>query len=954
MATDQSKKSIYPDAITVHGAKTHNLKNISTTIPSKKITVITGISGSGKSSFAFDTLYAEGQRRYVQSLSTYARQFVDLMEKPDVESIHGLSPAISIEQKAGMHNPRSTVGTVTEIYDYLRLLFSRIGTPFCPEHNVPLTAQSIQDIVDHILTLPVESKIMILAPLVQNKKGDQQLLIDDLRQQGFVRIRLNGDVQELTGKLALDPHKKQTIEVVVDRLKVRKDQDLRLTESIETALGLSDGNVLVAFMDRKECDHEDILYSNKLACPHCGYSVLDLSPKNFSFNNPSGACPTCDGLGSKRIFCAEKLIVSPSLSLENGVIKAWDKHQSYYYQLLVGLSKHLNFSMKTPWEELDENIQHAILYGTGRTIIPYSSMGLHCRFKIQDRRFEGVIPSLHRRYNDTESEVVRSDLGQLLTLQPCVDCKGTRLHKSARNVRVQNLTLPEITNFSIDTLHEQFDKIQLSPQMQTIAEPILREIQSRLYFLISVGLGYLNLARSAETLSGGEAQRIRLASQIGSGLTGVMYVLDEPSIGLHQRDNKKLISTLYRLRDLGNTVIVVEHDEETMMHADHIIDIGPGAGVHGGEVVASGTPKSLMAHATSLTGKYLSGKLTIPVPEKRLDYQKDYLLQLLGVSTNNLHSVDLRIPVGLLTLITGVSGSGKSSLINDTLYPALHNRLARYDKIHSEGKYIDIVGTEHIDKIIKMDQSPIGRTPRSNPATYTGMFTTIRELFAQVPEARSRGYNPGRFSFNVKGGRCEACQGDGLVRVEMHFLADIFVKCDACQGKRYNRETLQIKYKGKNIHDVLSMTVDEAVPFFSAITPIKRKCETLAAVGLGYICLGQSATTLSGGEAQRLKLSRELAKKDTGQTLYILDEPTTGLHFHDVKQLLLVLLQLRDQGNTIVVIEHNLDVIKTADWVIDIGPEGGDHGGKIIAQGSPEHVASVKTSHTGKFLTDLL
>ncbi|MEC8383317.1 MAG: excinuclease ABC subunit UvrA [Pseudomonadota bacterium] len=954
MTKDQSKKSKYPDAITVHGAKTHNLKNISTTIPSKKITVITGISGSGKSSFAFDTLYAEGQRRYVQSLSTYARQFVDLMEKPDVESIHGLSPAISIEQKAGMHNPRSTVGTVTEIYDYLRLLFSRIGTPFCPEHNVPLTAQSIQDIVDHILTLPVESKIMILAPLVQNKKGDQQLLIDDLRQQGFVRIRLNGDVQELTGKLALDPHKKQTIEVVVDRLKVRKDQDLRLTESIETALGLSDGNVLVAFMDRKECDHEDILYSNKLACPHCGYSVLDLSPKNFSFNNPSGACPTCDGLGSKRIFCAEKLIVSPSLSLENGVIKAWDKHQSYYYQLLVGLSKHLNFSMKTPWEELDENIQHAILYGTGRTIIPYSSMGLHCRFKIQDRRFEGVIPSLHRRYNDTESEVVRSDLGQLLTLQPCIDCKGTRLHKSARNVRVQNLTLPEITHFSIDTLHEQFDKIQLSPQMQTIAEPILREIQSRLYFLISVGLGYLNLARSAETLSGGEAQRIRLASQIGSGLTGVMYVLDEPSIGLHQRDNKKLISTLYRLRDLGNTVIVVEHDEETMMHADHIIDIGPGAGVHGGEVVASGTPKSLMAHATSLTGKYLSGKFNIPVPEKRLDYQKDYLLQLLGVSTNNLHSVDLRIPVGLLTLITGVSGSGKSSLINDTLYPALHNRLARYDKIHSEGKYIDIVGTEHIDKIIKMDQSPIGRTPRSNPATYTGMFTTIRELFAQVPEARSRGYNPGRFSFNVKGGRCEACQGDGLVRVEMHFLADIFVKCDACQGKRYNRETLQIKYKGKNIHDVLSMTVDEAVPFFSAITPIKRKCETLAAVGLGYICLGQSATTLSGGEAQRLKLSRELAKKDTGQTLYILDEPTTGLHFHDVKQLLQVLLQLRDQGNTIVVIEHNLDVIKTADWVIDIGPEGGDHGGKIIAQGSPEHVASVKTSHTGKFLTDLL
>ncbi len=937
--------------IEIFGAKTHNLKNVNLSIPSKTLTVITGISGSGKSSLAFDTLYAEGQRRYVQSLSTYARQFVDLMEKPDVESINGLSPAISIEQKAGMHNPRSTVGTVTEIYDYLRLLYSRIGTAHCPEHQEPLVAQSVSDIVDHILSLPAESKIMILAPVLRDKKGEHHQILDEVKQQGFVRVRLNGVVEELQPSMMLDPRKKHSLDIVVDRLKVKQEHQQRLSESVETALSLADGMIIVGFLDGKT---DDILYSNKLACPVCGFSVETLSPRHFSFNNPLGACPACDGLGSKQVFSEETLVVDDSLSIENGVLKGWDKHQSYYYQLLVGLSIHKGFCLQTPWAKLDSHTKDCILNGCGREIIPYGKMGLYGRFKIQDRRFEGVLPCLQRRYQETDSDVVRSELSSMLRLQACPECHGSRLNATARNVRIHGTCLHGLTQESIDKIYSMMADWKLSPQHQAIAAPILREITSRLYFLKSVGLNYLSLARSADTLSGGEAQRIRLASQIGSGLTGVMYVLDEPSIGLHQRDNEKLIQTLYRLRDLGNSVIVVEHDEETMMHADYIIDIGPGAGIHGGEVVSHGTPDVLIADKNSLTGQYLNKTLSIEIPEKRVPADFDKCLSITGACTNNLKNIDVRIPIGLLSVVTGVSGSGKSSLINDTLYPAVHNRLDRYDKIHSEGSYTSLQGEQHIDKIIRIDQSPIGRTPRSNPATYTGMFTLIRELFAQVPESRTRGYSPGRFSFNVRGGRCEACQGDGVVRVEMHFLADVFVKCDACQGKRYNRETLQIKYKGKSISDVLAMTVDEAQVFFDVITPIKRKCETLSAVGLGYITLGQSATTLSGGEAQRLKLSRELAKRDTGQTLYILDEPTTGLHFHDVKQLLSVLYALRDQGNTIVIIEHNLDVIKTADWLIDIGPEGGDKGGCLVASGTPEEVAGVAQSHTGRFLKPLI
>ena len=874
-----------------------------------------------------------------------------MMEKPDVESISGLSPAISIEQKAGMHNPRSTVGTVTEIYDYLRLLYSRIGVAHCPTHKLPLVAQSVSDIVDHILSLPEESKVMILAPVIRDKKGEHHQVLDEVKQQGFVRVRLNGVVEELQPNMFLDPRKKHSLDIVVDRLKVRAEHQQRLCESVETALSLADGMVLVGYIDG---DNDDILYSNKLACPECGFSVESLSPRHFSFNNPLGACPACDGLGSKQVFSEATLVVDDSLSIENGVLKGWDKPQSYYYQLLVGLSIHKGFNLQTPWSQLDDQTKDCILNGCGREIIPYGKMGLYGRFKIQDRRFEGVLPCLQRRYQETDSDAVRSELSSLLRLQDCPECHGSRLNASARNVRIHGTCLHELTEESIDKIYSMMDSWELSTQDTTIAAPILREITSRLYFLKSVGLNYLSLARSADTLSGGEAQRIRLASQIGSGLTGVMYVLDEPSIGLHQRDNEKLIQTLYRLRDLGNSVIVVEHDEETMLHADYIIDIGPGAGIHGGEVVAHGVPSALMADPKSLTGQYLSAVLNIPVPERRVPLNPDKCLTISKVATNNLKGIDVCIPIGLMTVVTGVSGSGKSSLINDTLYPAVHNRLDRYEKIHNEGNYECLSGEQYIDKIIRIDQSPIGRTPRSNPATYTGMFTLIRELFAQVPESRTRGYNPGRFSFNVRGGRCEACQGDGVVRVEMHFLADVYVKCDACQGKRYNRETLQIKYKGKNISDVLAMTVDEAQVFFDVVSPIKRKCETLSAVGLGYITLGQSATTLSGGEAQRLKLSRELAKRDTGQTLYMLDEPTTGLHFHDVKQLLSVLYALRDQGNTIVIIEHNLDIIKTADWLIDIGPEGGDKGGKLVASGTPEAVADVTGSHTGRFLKPLL
>ena len=939
------------DTIDIRGARTHNLKNINLTIPRDKLIVITGLSGSGKSSLAFDTLYAEGQRRYVESLSAYARQFLSLMEKPDVDSIEGLSPAISIEQKSTSHNPRSTVGTITEIYDYLRLLFARVGEPRCPDHDVPLTAQTISQMVDKVLSLPEESKMMLLAPVVKNRKGEHVKLLDSLAAQGYIRARIDGEICDLSDPPELALQKKHTIEVVVDRFKVRSDLATRLAESFETALELSGGTAVVVDMDDPKA--EELVFSANFACPHCGYSVPELEPRLFSFNNPAGACPTCDGLGVQQFFDESRVVQNESISLAGGAVKGWDRRNFYYYQMLTSLAKHYKFDIETPYEDLPQKIKDIVMHGSGKEEIEFQYMNDRGDVVIRKHPFEGILNNMARRYKETESMSVREELAKNISNRPCADCGGSRLRPEARNVYIGNINLPQISEKSIGESLEFFQGLTLTGQKAQIAEKILKEIRERLEFLVNVGLNYLSLSRSAETLSGGEAQRIRLASQIGAGLVGVMYVLDEPSIGLHQRDNERLLNTLIHLRNLGNTVIVVEHDEDAIREADHIIDIGPGAGVHGGQVIAQGTAKEIMANPNSITGKFLSGEEKIEIPKKRTALDKSKLLKLKGATGNNLKGVNLEIPVGLFTCITGVSGSGKSTLINDTLFPLAQNALNRAEKTDF-APYKSIEGLEYFDKVIDINQSPIGRTPRSNPATYTGLFTPIRELFAGVPEARARGYNPGRFSFNVRGGRCEACQGDGVLKVEMHFLPDVYVPCDQCKGKRYNRETLEIRYKGKTIHQVLDMTVEEAREFFDAIPMIARKLQTLMDVGLSYIRLGQSSTTLSGGEAQRVKLATELSKRDTGKTLYILDEPTTGLHFADIKQLLDVLHRLRDQGNTIVVIEHNLDVIKTADWIVDLGPEGGSGGGQIIATGTPEDVAKVKGSHTARFLKDIL
>ena len=939
------------DTIDIRGARTHNLKNINLTIPRDKLIVITGLSGSGKSSLAFDTLYAEGQRRYVESLSAYARQFLSLMEKPDVDSIEGLSPAISIEQKSTSHNPRSTVGTITEIYDYLRLLFARVGEPRCPDHDVPLTAQTISQMVDKVLSLPEESKMMLLAPVVKNRKGEHVKLLDSLAAQGYIRARIDGEICDLSDPPELALQKKHTIEVVVDRFKVRSDLATRLAESFETALELSGGTAVVADMDNPNA--EELVFSANFACPHCGYSVPELEPRLFSFNNPAGACPTCDGLGVQQFFDESRVVQNESISLAGGAVKGWDRRNFYYYQMLTSLAKHYKFDIETPYEDLPQKIKDIVMHGSGKEEIEFQYMNDRGDVVIRKHPFEGILNNMARRYKETESMSVREELAKNISNRPCADCGGSRLRPEARNVYIGSINLPQISEKSIGESLEFFQGLTLTGQKAQIAEKILKEIRERLEFLVNVGLNYLSLSRSAETLSGGEAQRIRLASQIGAGLVGVMYVLDEPSIGLHQRDNERLLNTLIHLRNLGNTVIVVEHDEDAIREADHIIDIGPGAGVHGGQVIAQGTAKEIMANPNSITGKFLSGEEKIEIPKKRTALDKSKLLKLKGAKGNNLKGVNLEIPVGLFTCITGVSGSGKSTLINDTLFPLAQNALNHAEKTDF-APYKSIEGLEYFDKVIDINQSPIGRTPRSNPATYTGLFTPIRELFAGVPEARARGYNPGRFSFNVRGGRCEACQGDGVLKVEMHFLPDVYVPCDQCKGKRYNRETLEIRYKGKTIHQVLDMTVEEAREFFDAIPMIARKLQTLMDVGLSYIRLGQSSTTLSGGEAQRVKLATELSKRDTGKTLYILDEPTTGLHFADIKQLLEVLHRLRDQGNTIVVIEHNLDVIKTADWIVDLGPEGGSGGGQIIATGTPEEVAKVKGSHTARFLKDIL
>ena len=939
------------DTIDIRGARTHNLKNINLTIPRDKLIVITGLSGSGKSSLAFDTLYAEGQRRYVESLSAYARQFLSLMEKPDVDSIEGLSPAISIEQKSTSHNPRSTVGTITEIYDYLRLLFARVGEPRCPDHDVPLTAQTISQMVDKVLSLPEESKMMLLAPVVKNRKGEHVKLLDSLAAQGYIRARVDGEICDLSDPPELALQKKHTIEVVVDRFKVRSDLATRLAESFETALELSGGTAVVVDMDDPKA--EELVFSANFACPHCGYSVPELEPRLFSFNNPAGACPTCDGLGVQQFFDESRVVQNESISLAGGAVKGWDRRNFYYYQMLTSLAKHYKFDIETPYEDFPQKIKDIVMHGSGKEEIEFQYMNDRGDVVIRKHPFEGILNNMARRYKETESMSVREELAKNISNRPCADCGGSRLRPEARNVYIGNINLPQISEKSIGESLEFFQGLTLTGQKAQIAEKILKEIRERLEFLVNVGLNYLSLSRSAETLSGGEAQRIRLASQIGAGLVGVMYVLDEPSIGLHQRDNERLLNTLIHLRNLGNTVIVVEHDEDAIREADHIIDIGPGAGVHGGQVIAQGTAKEIMANPNSITGKFLSGEEKIEIPKKRTVLDKSKLLKLKGATGNNLKGVNLEIPVGLFTCITGVSGSGKSTLINDTLFPLAQNALNRAEKTDF-APYKSIEGLEYFDKVIDINQSPIGRTPRSNPATYTGLFTPIRELFAGVPEARARGYNPGRFSFNVRGGRCEACQGDGVLKVEMHFLPDVYVPCDQCKGKRYNRETLEIRYKGKTIHQVLDMTVEEAREFFDAIPMIARKLQTLMDVGLSYIRLGQSSTTLSGGEAQRVKLATELSKRDTGKTLYILDEPTTGLHFADIKQLLEVLHRLRDQGNTIVVIEHNLDVIKTADWIVDLGPEGGSGGGQIIATGTPEEVSKVKGSHTARFLKDIL
>jgi excinuclease ABC subunit A len=937
-------------SIDIRGARTHNLCNLDLSLPRDKLIVFTGLSGSGKSSLAFDTIYAEGQRRYVESLSAYARQFLSMMEKPDVDHIDGLSPAISIEQKSTSHNPRSTVGTVTEIYDYLRLLFARAGIPRCPDHGTTLEAQTVSQMVDQVLAMPEGSRLMLLAPVVDERKGEHVQLMQELMAQGFVRARIDGEVYELDQPPKLDLRRKHTIEAIVDRFRVKEDIRLRLAESFETALRLADGVARIAWMD--DPDQEEIIFSDRFACNLCGYSLTELEPRLFSFNNPSGACASCDGLGVKQFFDPERVIVNRSLSLAGGAIRGWDRRTTYYYQMIRSLADHYGFDVETPFEELAAKLQKIVLFGSGNEKIDFfyqNSRGMEVRKR---HRFEGVIPNLERRYRETESGAVREELAKFLNSQACPECGGTRLNRAARHVFVADHSLPEITGKSVGSAKQFFNELQLEGWRATIADKIVKEINDRIGFLSDVGLDYLSLDRSAETLSGGEAQRIRLASQIGSGLVGVMYILDEPSIGLHQRDNQRLLGTLTHLRDIGNTVIVVEHDEEAIMAADHVVDLGPGAGVHGGKVVAQGTPAEIMSNRDSLTGQYLSGKRAIEVPGERTAADQERQIRIVGARGNNLKGIDASIPAGLMTCVTGVSGSGKSTLVNDTLYKAvadLLNRTSRNPAPHDQ-----IQGLELIDRVIDISQAPIGRTPRSNPATYSGLFTPIRELFAGTQEARSRGYMPGRFSFNVKGGRCEACQGDGVLKVEMHFLPDVYVPCDVCRGERYNRETLEIRYKGKNIHDVLEMTVEDALEFFKNVPVVAKKLQTLTDVGLAYVRLGQNATTLSGGEAQRVKLARELSKRDTGRTLYILDEPTTGLHFRDIEHLLEVLHRLRDRGNTIVVIEHNLDVIKTADWVIDLGPEGGDGGGEVIAAGTPEDVAACPRSFTGQYLKPLL
>lgn len=939
------------ETIEIRGARTHNLKNIDLTIPRNKLIVITGLSGSGKSSLAFDTLYAEGQRRYVESLSAYARQFLSLMEKPDVDHIEGLSPAISIEQKSTSHNPRSTVGTITEIYDYLRLLYARVGEPRCPDHNTPLAAQTISQMVDKVLEMPEGSKLMLLAPIIKERKGEHVKTLQNLAAQGFIRARIDGETCDLSDPPTLELHKKHTIEVVVDRFKVRDGIQQRLAESFETALELSGGTATISWMD--ENNQEDTIFSANFACSHCGYSMRELEPRLFSFNNPAGACETCDGLGVQQFFDAERVIQDESLSLANGAIRGWDKKNFYYFQMLNALAEHYEFDLKHPFNQLPKKIRDVVLNGSKKEEIEFKYVNDRGDIRVKRHPFEGILNNLNRRYHETESSSVREDLAKYISNKTCSSCGGARLKTEARHVFIGQTTLPQIVEMSINDSLQFFEQLALTGQRAQIAEKILKEINDRLSFLINVGLNYLNLSRSAETLSGGEAQRIRLASQIGAGLVGVMYVLDEPSIGLHQRDNERLLKTLIHLRDLGNTVIVVEHDEDAIRAADYVIDIGPGAGIHGGHVIAKGTMQDILDSPESLTGQYLSGAKAIEIPKKRTPMDKKKTVELLGATGNNLQNVDVSIPVGLFTCVTGVSGSGKSTLINDTFFKSAHARLNGATTAEA-APYKKIIGLEHFDKVIDINQSPIGRTPRSNPATYTGIFTPIRELFAGTQESRSRGYKPGRFSFNVRGGRCEACQGDGVIKVEMHFLPDVYVPCDVCKGKRYNRETLEAKYKGKSIHEVLDMTVEDAYQFFEPVPVIARKLKTLMDVGLSYIRLGQAATTLSGGEAQRVKLAKELSKRDTGKTLYILDEPTTGLHFHDIQQLLTVLHRLRDHGNTVVVIEHNLDVIKTADWIIDLGPEGGNGGGKIVACGTPEQVAKVKSSHTAHFLKPLL
>jgi len=938
------------EKIVVRGARTHNLKNIDLEIPRDKLIVITGLSGSGKSSLAFDTLYAEGQRRYVESLSTYARQFLSMMEKPDVDHIEGLSPAISIEQKATSHNPRSTVGTITEIYDYLRLLFARVGEPRCPIHGEPLSAQTISEMVDNVLKMPEGSKTMLLAPIIRDRKGEHLHIIESLKRDGFIRARIDNIVVDLDDAPDLDKKKKHSIDAVVDRFKVRRDLKTRLAESFETAINLSGGIAIITDM---EANRPDQIFSAKHSCPICDYSLAELEPRLFSFNNPAGACPNCDGLGVKQFFSEEKIVQYPESSLSEGAIRGWDRRNLYYFHMLNSLSEHFGFDTEKPWKRLAKKYRQIILYGSKDEVVDFSYVNDRGDSYHRSHTFEGVIPNMERRYRDTESSSVREELAKFLSTMDCPECKGTRLKENARNVFIKDRNLPSLTRLPIAGAYDYFRKLKFTGAKKKIAEKILKEIEDRFRFLIDVGLNYLTLNRSADTLSGGEAQRIRLASQIGAGLVGVMYILDEPSIGLHQRDNDRLLKTLTHLRDIGNTVIVVEHDEDAIRTADHIIDVGPGAGVHGGEIIAAGQCNHIERAKKSLTGDYLAGRKKIPVPQFRHPVDRNKTLNLFGAEGNNLQKVNLVIPCGLMTCITGVSGSGKSTLINSTLYPLAATHLNGATTL-TAAKYSEVKGLDNFDKCVDIDQSPIGRTPRSNPATYTGIFTPIRELFSGTQEARSRGYKPGRFSFNVKGGRCEACQGDGVVKVEMHFLPDVYVPCDVCHGKRYNRETLEIKYKGKNIHQCLELTVEEARPFFDAIPAISKKLQTLIDVGLAYIRLGQAATTLSGGEAQRVKLSRELSKRDTGKTLYILDEPTTGLHFHDIQQLLHVLHRLRDHGNTVVVIEHNLDVVKTADWIVDLGPEGGSGGGKIIAEGKPEDIVKIKSSFTGFFLKKIL